>query len=87
MVSAKMTIVNPTGLHMRPASKLTTAAGKYQCSVDIVCGEKTINGKSLMNVMAAGLTQGSEIELRCSGPDEAVALECLRELIESGLGE
>ena len=50
-------------------------------------GDKQINGKSIMNLMAACLKQGSEIEIQCDGPDEQAALDAAVKLIEAGLGE
>ena len=44
-------------------------------------------GKERLNVMAAGIKCGTEINLICDGPDEEEALKTLSEAIESGLGE
>ena len=49
--------------------------------------DRTINAKSIMNLMASGIKQGSEIEIRCEGQDEQAALEKAVAMIESGLGE
>lgn len=87
MVSKKVTIVNETGVHARPAGVLVQTAGKFKCKVQILFGDKTIQAKSILNVMAAGIKCGSEIELQCDGEDEAEALDVLVKLIESGLGE
>ena len=40
-----------------------------------------------MNLMAACIKQGAEVEVRCDGPDEEKALKAIIELIDSGLGE
>ena len=40
-----------------------------------------------MNVMAACMKQGAEIEIRCDGPDEVEMLRTAAELVRSGLGE
>ena len=48
---------------------------------------KEITAKSVLNVMAAGIKCGTEINLICDGPDEEEALKTLSEAIESGLGE
>ena len=45
------------------------------------------NAKSLLNIIAACIKCGSEIELVCDGPDENEALADAVERIESGLGE
>ena len=87
MLSKKLTINNPSGLHLRPAGVLSQAAMKFKSDHKIVCGEKEITAKSVLNVMAAGIKCGTEINLICDGPDEEEALKTLSEAIESGLGE
>lgn len=87
MLSKKLTVVNPSGLHLRPAGVLSQTAMKFKSNITIECGEKQIKAKSVLNVMAAGIKCGTEIELICDGPDEAEALKTISEAIESGLGE
>ena len=87
MISRTLTIVNPSGLHLRPAGVLSQTAMKFKCDVIIESGEKRIIAKSVLNVMAAGIKSGTEINLICDGEDEAAAMETLSKAIESGLGE
>lgn len=87
MVSAKTKIVNPQGMHMRPAQLFVSTMAAYPCDVTILFGGKSINAKSIMHLMAACIKQGSEIEIQCSGDKEAEALKAAVELVESGLGE
>lgn len=87
MVSRKLTVCNASGLHARPAGVLVQAAGKCKCDVTIRVGEKTIQAKSILNIMAAAIKCGTEIELVCDGENEEESLEKLSQLIESGLGE
>ena len=87
MLSKTLTIVNPSGLHLRPAGVLSQTAMKFKCDVLIECGEKRIIAKSVLNVMAAGIKSGTEITLICDGEDENEALETLSKAIEDGLGE
>ena len=87
MVSKVVTVINPSGLHLRPAGVLSQTAMKYQCSIIIECGEKRIVAKSVLNVMAAGIKCGTEINLICDGEDEEEAMKSMSEAIESGLGE
>ena len=87
MLSKKLTVVNPSGLHLRPAGVLSQTAIKFKCDVIIECGEKKIAAKSVLNVMAAGIKTGTEINLICDGEDEAAAMETLSQAIKSGLGE
>ena len=87
MVSQKITINNPQGLHMRPAGVFAKGVAKYQSDVNLVYNGKSTNGKSLLNIIGACIKCGSEIEVQCDGPDEEEALKAAIELIESGLGE
>ena len=87
MVSAKTKIVNPMGMHMRPAQLFVKAVTPFPCHVTLVFNGKEINGKSIMNLMAACIKQGSEIEIRCDGDGEADCLKAAVELVDSGLGE
>ena len=87
MVTAKTKIVNPQGMHMRPAQLFVNTMAKYKSEVTIVFNGKNINAKSIMNLMAACIKQGSEIEIQCCGEQEAEALKAAVELVESGLGE
>ena len=87
MLSKKLTVVNPSGLHLRPAGVLSQAAMKFKSDVIIECGEKRIVAKSVLNVMAAGIKCGTEINLICDGEDEEEAMKTISQAIESGLGE
>ncbi len=87
MLSKTLTVVNPSGLHLRPAGVLSQTAMKFKCDIIIECGEKRVVAKSVLNVMAAGIKCGTEINLICDGEDEEAAMKTLTEAIESGLGE
>ena len=87
MVSKKVTIKNPTGLHLRPAGILCNEAIKYQSKVTFgYCGG-TANAKSVLSVLGACIKCEDEIELICEGIDEQEALEGLAGAIDDGLGE
>ena len=87
MISKNLTVVNPSGLHLRPAGVLSQTAMKFKSDITIVSGEKKIVAKSVLNVMAAGIKCGTEITLICDGEDEEEAMKSMSEAIESGLGE
>ena len=50
-------------------------------------GDRTVTVKSILNIMAAGIKCGTEVEVRCDGENEEADLKTLVDLIESGLGE
>lgn len=87
MVSGKVIVKNPTGLHLRPAGLLCKSAMEYQSKITIRFHDYNANAKSVLGVLGACIKSGDEIELVCEGEDEEEALKKLLELIESGLGE
>jgi len=87
MVSRKVTVKNPTGLHLRPAGILCKEAMKFKSLITFTCRENTANAKSVLSVLGACVKCGDEVELTCEGVDEEEALESLVQAIEGGLGE
>lgn len=87
MVSEKIVIKNPTGLHLRPTGILCNEAIKYQATIHIRFREVLSNAKSVLSVLGACIKSGDEIEFVCEGPDEQQALEAMIGLVKAGLGE
>lgn len=87
MVSAKVTIMNPTGLHLRPAGMLCKESLQFQSSIQFRYKNGTANAKSVLSVLGACVKYGEEIEFFCEGKDEEAALAAVIKLVEDGLGE
>jgi phosphocarrier protein len=87
MVSKETKVVNEMGFHMRPANVFVTAMTKYQSNINLIIGDKKVNGKSIMNIMAACIKCGTELTVECDGADEGAMLNAAIDLIESGFGE
>ncbi len=88
MVNLKIKVTDPAGLHARPASVLAREAGKFKCDIQLEYGEKKANMKSIMGIMALGITTGKEITIYCEGEDEQEALAAIDEAIKANnLGE
>ena len=87
MISQKVTIKNPTGLHLRPAGILCKEAMKFKSLITFRFRDGSANAKSVLSVLGACVKCGDEIVLICEGEDEEAALETLVAAIESGLGE
>ena len=87
MVSQKVIIKNPTGLHLRPAGILCKEAMKFKSLITFSFRGNTANAKSVLSVLGACVEGGDEIEVGCDGEDEAEALHSLVTAIENGLGE
>lgn len=87
MVSQKVTVTNPTGIHARPAATLAKTASPFKSDIVILVGEKKLQAKSVLNLMSAAIKCGTEITIECNGEDEEEALKTVVAAIESGLGE
>lgn len=87
MVKRKVTISNPTGLHLRPAGMFCNIANRYECKVMFEYDNTTANAKSVLSVLGACIKSGDEIVLVCEGEGEEEALKAMVEAVESGLGE
>lgn len=87
MVSKKVKIINPTGLHLRPAGIFCNTAVRFDSKVTFQHGSTNANAKSVLSVLGACIKLGDEIELICEGHDEEEALDAMVSAVESGLGE
>lgn len=87
MVSSKIVIKNPTGLHLRPAGILCKEAMRFKSAVNFRYKNTTANAKSVLSVLGACVKNGDEIEFICEGEDEEQALAAIIKAVENGLGE
>ncbi len=90
MYNKRTKVVNPTGLHARPASEFVNEAKKYESAIQVRhISDDTdyINAKSIILLLSLGIGQGEEIEISAEGVDEKEAVDSLVNLIESGFGE
>ena len=87
MVSKKVIIHNPTGLHLRPAGLFCQTALEFAFKITFRNNDSEGNAKSVLSVLGACIKKGEQIEIICDGVDEEKALRKLIDLVESGLGE
>jgi phosphotransferase system HPr (HPr) family protein len=77
----QVTITNPQGFHMRPATAFAQLASRFQCTVTLYKDSKQINGKSPLELMFLAAEQGTEVTIEASGVDAAEALDALAALL------
>lgn len=83
MIKDTIIIENETGLHARPATEISKEAMKYKSDIKFVVNRKTLNAKSPLMIMAAGIKSKSEMEIICDGEDEKEALKGLMTVIKN----
>ena len=87
MVSQKVVIKNPTGLHLRPAGILCKEAMQFKSLITFQFKDTTAKAKSVLSVLGACIKSGDVVEFFCDGEDEEIALKTIITAIENGLGE
>lgn len=87
MIEQEATIVNPLGLHARPAAQFVKLASSFSSHVEVEKDGLPVNGKSIMGVMMLAAECGSTLRIRAEGPDQERAVGALVQLIVEGFGE
>ena len=82
MESFKAKIIDPVGLHARPASITVMKASKYQSEITIDSNGKSGNLKSIMNVMALGIKQNDNIIIKAEGFDAKDAIKAIEDTMK-----
>ena len=87
MIERQAVIVNPEGLHARPAARIVRLANSFAAEIELAKDGLDVNGKSIMGVMMLAAECGSSITIRADGPDAEQAVQALAQLVASGFGE
>ncbi len=86
MVTGKITVINETGIHLRLANKIVSAASQFESTVMLEKDGLEVNAKSMLGVAMLGAEQGAELSLNIEGSDEREALDTLIGLFETNFG-
>lgn len=86
---SSVTIMHPTGLHARPAVKLTKLAKSFPAEIRIrwIPDGSWVNAKSIVKVMGLKVRTGTEIEFEAHGDAADTALDALVGLVERNFDE
>ena len=87
LIEREARIVNPLGMHARPAAEVVKLANRFKATIAIRRGELTVNGKSIMGVMMLAAECGSSVHIKTDGEDAAEAMEALLALVAAGFYE
>ena len=90
MKSTQIVVMDPVGLHARPAALFVKLASSFSSNVSICnlsTSGKWANAKSILGVLTCGVKQGDKIEVKAEGADESEAVEALEKLILSDFAE
>ncbi len=86
MAEKSVVIIDPAGMHARPASKVAHLAASFDEDVSITYKERSIDAKSIMGLMSLGVPKDAEITLKVEGDDaDSILSSLLNEMKELGL--
>lgn len=88
--SFEAVVVNPSGLHARPAATFVKTAARFDAVVEIEnldAGSAPVSAASLLALIALGVGRGARVRVHARGPEAQPAIDALRTLVEDGFGE
>jgi phosphotransferase system HPr (HPr) family protein len=77
VADVQVTLPSDVDLHARPAANFVRTAMRFSANVFVAAGEKEVDAKSLLSVLALGARRGTSIRLRAEGEDAAPAIAAL----------
>ena len=77
MPDLRLTVIDPSGLHARPAARFVQAASRYSSRIVIRHDGREADAKSLIALLGLTIRPSTEITLTADGPDAAEALAAL----------
>lgn len=80
MISRKVVVTNPQGMHARPADMFVKTANRFQSEIAVIKGNERVDGKSILGILTLAATEGTELSLEANGSDAEAALDALVEL-------
>ncbi len=81
--SGDFELINPLGMHARPAAKIAGGLSGLDAEVTV----NGVDGMSIMALMALAAGKGSILRVEARGKDAVKAVEYVGRLVEEGFGE
>lgn len=81
MTTNTYTVLNPTGLHVRPIKTFVQAASEFPCKITVHANGKKANGKSSLSLLTLGIKLNDAVTLEIDGEREDEALQTLGALL------
>lgn len=82
MLTKTFEIKNKLGLHARPAALFVQQCNNFTSEINLKKDEKTVNGKSIIGVMALAVGRGESVEVSVEGSDEQAAMDAIQQFFE-----
>ncbi|HEV7647844.1 MAG TPA: dihydroxyacetone kinase phosphoryl donor subunit DhaM [Actinophytocola sp.] len=83
----RVRLANEVGLHARPAALLARTLSDVDAQVTVRLGDASVDGRSVLALMALGARKGDELVVSATGPAAAEALRTVEDLVARDFGE
>ncbi len=87
VIEREAKVVNPLGMHARPAAELVKVANRFKAAVEVRKDEVAVNAKSILGVMTLAAECGSSLVIKTDGEDAAEAMAAILALVADGCHE
>lgn len=77
VADARVRLPDGVDLHARPAATFVRSAMRFSADISLTVGERAVDAKSLLSVLALGARRGTEVRLHADGEDATTAIDAL----------
>jgi phosphotransferase system HPr (HPr) family protein len=78
-------VQNRLGLHVKPSKQIAMAAAEFECEIQLSLGDRSINGKIMIEILKLGAKFGDKVVLTTSGPGAQDAQQIVGALLSQGI--
>ncbi|MBR6398808.1 MAG: fused HPr family phosphocarrier protein/2-hydroxyacid dehydrogenase [Lachnospiraceae bacterium] len=82
MKSYTHVVVDPLGIHARPAAQIAQACVNFRSAITITCGEHNANGNNVLQILGLHAVKGSTLLITAEGDDEEAAIEAISRMLK-----
>ncbi len=81
-LSTDVFVHNDHGLHLRCASEVATVAMKFSAVVKLSKGRRSVNAKSMLEILTLSAAPGAKLTISAKGDDAQQALDAIAALFQ-----
>lgn len=80
-------LTNKMGLHARPSTQIATTASRFAAEIQITKDGRTIDAKSVLELLMLAAECGSQLTISADGSDAKAAVAAIGDLVIGRFGE
>jgi phosphocarrier protein HPr len=86
-VKKQLKVMNPMGLHTRPATEIVKLLQKFRSKVTIKYKHDVVNARSILGILMLAAHQNARVEVVVEGVDAEETMSRLEEAFAKNFGE